>query len=188
MTAPDPVMAAETCPCCGAPVSPLDLFFDQTTGLISYDGKIERFSPSRFRLLKKLIDRYPSVVTKDECLAALSVSDPHPKIVDVQVCTIRRQADRLGLIITTVWGTGYRLELSGQIRAEVLGTQRLVEGRRVRSAVEGGDISGVRMLRAQGYPLTDIARRLGLTFKAVMTAADIIEAEDTLRRDRTKAA
>lgn len=121
-------------------------------------------------------------------MAALSVSDPHPKIVDVQVCTIRRQADRLGLIITTVWGTGYRLELSGQIRAEVLGTQRLVEGRRVRSAVEGGDISGVRMLRAQGYPLTDIARRLGLTFKAVMTAADIIEAEDTLRRDRTKAA
>jgi DNA-binding winged helix-turn-helix (wHTH) protein len=184
----EPIPNETTCPCCGASVAALDLLMDPTTGIVSYDGKSERLSPSHFRLLKTFIDRYPNVVTKDECLNALSEKDVEMKLVDVQVCKLRPKADKLGLIITTVWGTGYRLELEGHIKAEVLRAQRFSESRRVRYAVETADLSAIRMLRAQGYPLTDIGRRLRLAFRAVATAIDIIEAEDAKRRDRTRAA
>lgn len=176
-----------TCPCCGASVAALDLLMEPTTGIVSYDGNSERFPPSQYRLIKKLVDRYPNVVTKDECLAELSLGDPEMKVVDVQICKMRPKADRLGLVVTTVWGTGYRLELEGSIKAEVLRAQRFAETRRVGTAIEPSDISAIRMLRAQGFPLTDIARRLRLTFRAVSTAADIIDAEETRKRDLTKA-
>lgn len=176
-----------TCPCCGATVAALDLLMEPSTGIIAYDGKSERFPPSQYRLIKKLVDRYPSVVTKDECLAALSLGAPDAKVVDVQVCKMRPKADKLGLIVTTVWGTGYRLELEAPLRAEVLRAQRFLETRKVGTAIQPSDISAVRMLRGQGFPLTDIARRLRLTYRAVTTAADIISANDARQRDLTKA-
>lgn len=45
------------CPCCGSEVSPLDLFADETTGVIVYGGVAERFTPAEFRLIKALIDK-----------------------------------------------------------------------------------------------------------------------------------
>lgn len=184
-------LTAIACPCCGGEVFPLDLIVDEATGFIAFGGVSERFTPAEFRPIKSLIDRYPGVVTKDQCLDALSDGSdnpPLPKIVDVKICHVRRKADRLGLVITTIWGTGYRLELADQAKAEALRAQRFNATRHTRTAIDSGDVSAIKMLRAQGYPITDIARRLRLTFKAVMTAIEIVEAENAKGRDRIKAA
>jgi len=173
--------SSSVCPCCGASVSNLDLILDEAAGIISYQGKIARFEPSPFRLLKALIDCYPRTLTRDQCLDALigdTDADPEIKIVDVQVFRLRKGADKLGLAIATVWGTGYRLELAEDIRSEILRKKRFDETRNSKGSVESGDIAAVEMLRVQGYPLTEIARRLKLTFKAVSTAIDIIEAKN----------
>lgn len=182
-----------TCPCCGAPVAPMDLLIDEKQGIISYDGRSERFSPSRFRLLKALIDGYPNILTKEQCLEALSdprgIKDaPGDKIVDIQICYLRKKADALGLAITTAWGIGYRLELRDDVRAQVLRERRFRESRKVRSAIDTADLSVVRMLQSQGYPLTEIARRLRMTFRAVSTAMDIIRDEDERSRSKSRTA
>ncbi|WP_139973687.1 winged helix-turn-helix domain-containing protein [Ochrobactrum sp. CGA5] len=174
-------IAASECPCCGAKVSSLDLILDEPAGVVSYRGEVARFEPSPFRLLKALIESYPRTLTKEQCLNALTGDtdiDREIKIVDVQVCRIRKKADKLGLAISTVWGTGYRLELADDIKSEVLRKNRFEESRRSRGSVGSNDIAEIEFLRAQGFPLTEIARRLKLTYKAVSTAIDIIEAKN----------
>ena len=35
--------------------------------------------------------------------------ETHPKIIDVQICKMRRKLTPIGISIETVWGEGYRL-------------------------------------------------------------------------------
>lgn len=181
-----------TCPCCAAPVSPLDLLTDADSGTVTFAGKSARMQPSPFKLLMALIDAYPNALTKEQCLRALTIDngsrseETEMKVVDVQVCKMRKQTDKLGLVITTLWGVGYRLELCDELKAEVTRSLRFKQTRNSRGAITQSDITTVRMLRDQGYPLTDIARRLKLTFKAVSSALDAIKREDDTMRDRTR--
>jgi len=166
-----------TCPCCGAVVSALDLILDEVAGQISFGGASERFSPAEFRLFKAMLDAYPAIITKEKCfelLSAESATPPCHKIVDVKICQIRPRADSLGLVITTIWGVGYRLELAEPSDAERLRTERFYNTRQTRSSVQSGDIAAIKMLHRQGYTSTEIAARLRLTFKAVTKAFDIL--------------
>lgn len=177
------------CPYCGTEITPMDLFMDEDTGIVSHDGEEARFCPAQFRLLKALIDAYPNVLTKEECFSQASARGrAAQKVVDIQICGIRKRADALGLVITTVWGVGYRLELSNNLHAQVLRSQRLTESRNVRTSLDSGGIAAVRMLKDQGYPATDIARRLRCTYRVVASALDIINSDEERRREKASTA
>jgi hypothetical protein len=47
-------------------------------------------------------------------------ADMDPKIVQVQVCHMRRVLKTLGIIVTTVWGKGYKLEPEEKLKVAAL--------------------------------------------------------------------
>jgi DNA-binding response OmpR family regulator len=74
-----------------------------------------RLTPSRARMLALLVARAPHVVPREALLAArTSGCDPlaDPKLVDVQICHLRRALVAAGLprsAIAAGWGEGYRI-------------------------------------------------------------------------------
>jgi DNA-binding response OmpR family regulator len=74
-----------------------------------------RLTPSRARMLALLVTRAPNVVPREALLAArASGCDPlaDPKLVDVQICHLRRALAAAGLprsAIAAGWGEGYRI-------------------------------------------------------------------------------
>lgn len=170
-----------TCPCCGGEVSALDLLMDEGTQVISFGGGSVRLTRGQFNLLRLLLDAYPRVVAKQDIYERLYPDAdglPAAKIIDVHICKLRPLLDRLGLVITTNWGIGYSLELDEQGHAALLRSRRFSETRGKKHGVDTDSLTLVRMFRQQGCPLTDIARRTGLTFKAV---ASVIEADEATR-------
>ncbi len=182
--------AQTICPCCGGEVAPIDLLMEPVTGDVYFNGKTAHLSQLQFQVLKTLIDRYPRVVAKTELFGVLYEDrddQPSPKIIDVVVCKIRGLLDPLGLQIKTAWGIGYSVVAGSSDGEEAIRLNRSGKGERPRSALDTGDIAGVRMLKAQGYPSTDIARRLNLTFQAVAKALDQLKRQDDAERSRVSA-
>ncbi|WP_411037690.1 winged helix-turn-helix domain-containing protein [Shinella sp. BYT-45] len=75
---------------------------------------------SEAKVLSCLISR--DVATKQQIMTTIysdRVDDePDPKIVDVFVCKLRKKLKPHGVIISTVWGQGYRLENRDQFRVD----------------------------------------------------------------------
>lgn len=70
---------------------------------------------SELRLVQTMLNNFGKLCTKDMLYNALywdvANSDklPHPKIIDVLVCKIRRKLDPYGYVIITAWGKGYMM-------------------------------------------------------------------------------
>lgn len=178
---------APACPCCGAAVSPLDLIIDEPSGVIVYGGDTARLTGQQMLIFKALSNAYPRSLAKADLYAAIphldhKEGDRESKLVEVQIHHMRKKLDPMGLAIVTQWGVGYSLELSEEGKAAFLRDRRFNETRTTRSSVGSGDIATVRMLRNQGFALTAIARRAGLTYRAVMKAIDVIDANASARK------
>jgi hypothetical protein len=73
-------------------------------------------SPSQSRLLLTFIRRRE--VHRDETLGILSLNvNTEAKVIDVQVCKMRRQLSNHGLEIQTMWGFGHRMTTPMRRRA-----------------------------------------------------------------------
>lgn len=169
-------MTSLSCPCCGGEISPLDLLMHEPKGAVAFNGEAARFSPIEFKLVKALIEAYPNALTKPAAMDALYsdvLDPPHEKVIDVFICKVRKRLDRLGLVVTTNWAVGWSIELADPAQADALRAARLKESRNKRFALMSGDVAEIQLLRRQGYPITDIARRLNFTFRAVTEALDL---------------
>lgn len=78
-----------------------------------------RLTGQQMRLFGVLMTR--ELMTPAAAMAALlrdRIDDgPDPKIVDVQVCKMRKVLTPLGIVIQTRWGQGYFLSPEGKARA-----------------------------------------------------------------------
>lgn len=167
------------CPCCGGAVSPLDLILDEKTRTIVYAGQIARLTGKQFQFFRTLLDAFPRVLSRNDLVEALYSAEGDPpgsKLFDVMACKIRPKIEPLGLTITTQWGIGYRIELDEEGKAALLRARRFEDSRKRRIQFDGPDLPLISVYRQQGYPITDIARRLNLTFRAVTAGLDAIEA------------
>jgi hypothetical protein len=84
------------------------LSIDFATRIVKFDDRILHFTPKQIRLLSILIRRAPMSVSREDIYALLygDKRRPQSRILDVMVCTIRKQ---LGCnAIETVWGRGWR--------------------------------------------------------------------------------
>lgn len=167
------------CPCCGHAVDPVDVLMDVGRGLIAHNGGVIRVSDYQFRMLRSLIEAYPAVVSKDRLYFHVYGEKidggPDPKIIDVQVCKLRRMLDPVGLVITTSWGVGYAIEMTEAAKAGATRLKAMEDSRCRRKNPDTADVKIIAKLRAANMPLTEIAAKLRLTYRAVTTAIDQIE-------------
>lgn len=186
----NPAAMSGTCPCCGSPVDPEDLVIDHHGSAISYKGKTARITRGEMAYFMELLRSYPDVATKDQLMDAIapgSNNPPQRKILDVYACKLRKHTDPLGLVITTVWGVGYRLEIYDPSEAQQVKLERFLTSRRVRTAPDDGDYATIRMLRDKGFSATDIAQRIGLTINGVGAVLEHIGKVDNRRRETAAA-
>ena len=63
-------------------------------------------------------------VTKDQLMTALYChrpdNEPCPKIIDVMVCKIRKKLKPHGIVIKTIWSTGYEIPLDSIERIKAM--------------------------------------------------------------------
>jgi two-component system cell cycle response regulator CtrA len=59
-------------------------------------------------------------VTKHQLMAAIYSNDdpPQPKIVDVFVCKLRKKLARRGIVIHTIWGSGYMIDATNKVKIQ----------------------------------------------------------------------
>lgn len=114
------------CESCGAPLQtkelPFGLQLDDLTGEFRREGAAVKFPAQQVKIIVALLDYRACSKTKEylhsEMYSDLLGSDkPEIKIVDVQICKIRKELSKLGLEIITEWGRGYRIELVEGMRA-----------------------------------------------------------------------
>jgi DNA-binding winged helix-turn-helix (wHTH) protein len=170
MTSNQPV-----CPCCGGEVSPLDFLLDQVSRSISMNGGTARLTGKEYEFLTALLRAFPRVLSRADLMNTLYPNPndaPDVKIIDVVACKLRKKLDPLGVAILTTWGVGYSLNLTSNDRAALARSKAFHDSRFAHHRAEEPDLTKIMVYREQGYPLTDIARRMGLTLKAVMVAVD----------------
>jgi DNA-binding winged helix-turn-helix (wHTH) protein len=101
------------CPCCLQFVEGAAFLADPATCQITNGTRTVKLTRKQFGLAQFLINTYPQVSKKDSIYDQVFMrpdgSGPDMKIVDVLVCQIRPLLAEVGLVIETVWGTGYRL-------------------------------------------------------------------------------
>lgn len=79
--------------------------------VVHFDGTLAPLSPVEARLLRPLVDRFRSVVSRSDLTrAAWSGDAPGRNALDVHVSRLRRRLDESGLRIRTVRSRGYLLE------------------------------------------------------------------------------
>jgi DNA-binding response OmpR family regulator len=108
---------APKCPCCRQPVGTDAFLIDDLTSTITRGDRSARFTPLEMKLVRILLDHMPSVAPKQAIYNALygdrePIDWPEPKIIDVVVCKTRKDLNRLGLVVETIWGRGYRLHFA----------------------------------------------------------------------------
>lgn len=152
------------CPTCGSPVTPDELLFDDSRGLVSRGDTVIALSGYRMKLLRALAAAQPAAARKDRLYDALygDVLDggPDPKIIDVMVCQMRGQVAHLGLVIETHWGRGYALvdQRAGETPMGPTGREmRLIEPRHHEQ---------VREMLGRGFGLQAIAAAVGLSYRS----------------------
>lgn len=163
------------CPCCGGEVSPLDFLLDPVSRSISMNGGTARLTGKEYEFLHALLQAFPRVLSRSDLMDTLynhPDSMPEVKIIDVIACKVRKKLDPLGIVILTTWGVGYSLSLTSDDKAALARSKAFHDSRFTHHRADEPDLTRIRVYREQGYPLTDIARRMNLTLKAVMAAVD----------------
>jgi DNA-binding winged helix-turn-helix (wHTH) protein len=178
------------CPCCGGLVSPLELLFDDARRRVVYAGSTVRLAPAQYLIFQLLADRYPRVVTNEELILRIGAlgdaedGGPHVNNVKVHVCRLRKHFDPLGLVVSTIWGVGYVMEPSDAAKAAITRAARFRATRNVASIPKPEQIVEAGRLRADGWPVSSIAQKLRLTYRAVTDALQALEASKLIRGDR----
>ncbi len=106
--------------------------FTPATSEVRIDsGKSAHLSPELCIILNQLVAVKGEMVAKEvlyEGICERRHRPPKPKVVDVQICKLRRIIDKLspngGNHIITVWGEGYRLSDDPQYRMRALQYKR----------------------------------------------------------------
>jgi len=161
-----------TCPCCGGPVGADELLIDEGSRTVARGGVTAILTVMELALLRYLDHRRPGVASKsdiyDDLYAFRPNTLPDPKIVDIYVCKLRPKLRPLGLEIETIWGTGYKLVDASAGNDGLTGAQRR---REVRVVGDRRDVE-IRDHHAAGCVLTEIARRMGLSYAFVAHRLD----------------
>lgn len=101
------------CPCCGQAVDGAPFLADPTTNTILRGEESAKLTLQEFRVAVEMINAYPDMVSKDRLYDRVFLDDhgegPEIKIVDVVICKIRPKLAKLGFLISTVWGRGYKV-------------------------------------------------------------------------------
>jgi DNA-binding winged helix-turn-helix (wHTH) protein len=166
------------CPCCGAPVDPLDAIFDKTLGVIMHGGESIRLTPTQFALVEAIAARYPGLATREYIMDYVygllpDCDEPDDKVIDVVLCKIRKALEAVGLVVVTEWGRGYRLVVADErMKARIVAQRGMSSA--ARAKLTDCDVRGtpeeetLRSLHKAGYPITTIAQRLGLPFRTTI--------------------
>jgi len=72
-----------------------------------------------YQIVELLLRSYPIAMHKDRLFLGVwgSYSEVQPKTLDVFICKLRKQLGRVGMLIETVHGMGYRLILRPMLNA-----------------------------------------------------------------------
>lgn len=76
------------------------------------DGNIVELTRIEFRLLRELIDQRGSIQSRRQLLLSVWDTSAHieTRTVDMHVARLRLKLGKLGDLIETVWGVGYRMK------------------------------------------------------------------------------
>lgn len=171
----DPVIQAR-CPCCGAPISPADVLFDEAHRYVVHSGSVVMLTPREAEVFARLLKSAPLVVAAESIFAAIYAGrvdgGPEYKNIDIFVCRLRRKLKPLGLVIETIWGTGYRLTIADPAQADAIKAASLrARGETFRWSP--GLDADVLDLHRRGYRgCQQIATKLGTPFRATWRAME----------------
>jgi len=99
------------------------LKIDRQMGLVTYNGQTARLQHRQMDFFMFLYEHRSKNVGRDALMYNLyqfHTEDPNEKILDVLVCHLRKRLQPLGLMIETIWGFGYRLNLSKSVVADIV--------------------------------------------------------------------
>lgn len=178
------------CPVCERDVDEAAIHLDEGRGIATRGGTLVRLTPAHLSLLNILLARMPSTVSKVGLYtqytgANLREYEPAPKIIDVQICKLRKAIAPLGLAILTRWGTGYALEAVEGSEAAVASLQAraFATSRSCRLKADRADRITIGQLRRAGFSEIQIAYKLRLTYRAVREALNELEANTATDAD-----
>jgi DNA-binding response OmpR family regulator len=108
-------MSGETCPCCGQTIpANADLRIDPA-GIVVRQGRFAVLTRQEHTIFEALNKAFPKMRTREQLLTDLywdKHEEPEIKIIDVFVCKLRKKLKPLGVVIHTIWGQGYRLQVA----------------------------------------------------------------------------
>ena len=94
-----------------------DVMLDVDTGRVIWGKQSVTLPDTEWRILKLLMERYPSVAGKQEIVDALWGGGEYvdENILQVNMARLRKNLDSIGLkhLVKTVRGSGYCLEVTG---------------------------------------------------------------------------
>lgn len=103
------------CPCCKSAISVKIPIVDLNTNTVSWQGKSTKLRPCGAELLSLLARRSPGMVSHEQIIIHLWGDDEGEDAmatVKVHMCHLRKSVAPMGIGITSIWGSGYKLELA----------------------------------------------------------------------------
>jgi len=103
------------CPCCGQTLpDDGEIRIDLDGGFVVANGAVARLTEAEFNLFLLLWQRRPRMVSREALMSEAywlrnDQDEPEIKIIDVQICKVRKKLATTGIEIDTVWGRGYRI-------------------------------------------------------------------------------
>lgn len=103
------------CPCCGQALpDDGETRIDLDGGFVVANGAVARLTEAEFNLFLLLWQRRPRMVSREALMSEAywlrnDQDEPEIKIIDVQICKVRKKLATTGIEIDTVWGRGYRI-------------------------------------------------------------------------------
>lgn len=108
------------CPCCGQTVQADGILIDDASGIIALNGRFVRLPAHAFALFQSLQKAGVRGKSKEQLMDDLywrrnDDEEPDAKIIDVWVCKLRPLIAPLGIRIETLWGKGYRMQVTAGV-------------------------------------------------------------------------
>lgn len=160
------------CPCCGAPVDPLEILVDEPSGVVVRNNQAIRLKPQHLQVFLILLRHHPRHVQRDTLFDALYGARPDggpddDSVLATYASHLRRALAVIGLGVEGVYGRGYRLIDSASPAWRDDSALR----RELRLA--GPDvIADIQRRGLAGESESSLARASGLTYRAVRAILD----------------
>lgn len=103
------------CPCCGQALpDDGEIRIDLDGGFVVANGAVARLTEGEFNLFLMLWQSRLRLVLREALMSEAywlrsDEEEPDIKIIDVQICKVRKKLASTGIGIDTVWGRGYRI-------------------------------------------------------------------------------